>query len=45
MEFEMAQILVGISSWADTEHIIFKNKHSDFPVRNALEMKDLLGLT
>lgn len=25
-------------------HIIFKNKHADFPVKNALQMKELLGL-
>ena len=25
-------------------HIIFKNKHADFPVENALMMKKLLGL-
>lgn len=25
-------------------HIIFKNKHADFPVRNAVRMKELLGL-
>jgi hypothetical protein len=27
---------------AETLHIIFKNKHADFPVRNALEMQSLL---
>ncbi|MBI4596222.1 MAG: DUF72 domain-containing protein, partial [Candidatus Tectomicrobia bacterium] len=26
-------------------HVIFKNKHADFPVRNAMQMKELLGLT
>jgi uncharacterized protein YecE (DUF72 family) len=26
-------------------HIIFKNKHADFPVKNAVRMKELLGLT
>ena len=26
-------------------HIIFKNKHADFPVKNATRMKELLGLT
>jgi len=26
-------------------HVIFKNKHADFPVRNAVQMKGLLGLT
>lgn len=26
-------------------HVIFKNKHADFPIRNALQMKELLGLT
>jgi len=26
-------------------HVIFKNKHADFPVRNALRMRELLGLT
>ena len=25
-------------------HIIFKNKHADYPVQNALQMKGLLGL-
>ena len=26
-------------------HVIFKNKHADFPVKNAVRMKELLGLT
>lgn len=26
-------------------HVIFKNKHADFPVKNAAHMKELLGLT
>ena len=25
-------------------HVIFKNKHADFPVKNAVRMKELLGL-
>ena len=25
-------------------HVIFKNKHADYPVRNAIEMKELLSL-
>lgn len=28
---------------AEVVHIIFKNKHADFPVRNALQMIELLG--
>lgn len=30
---------------ADELHVIFKNKHADFPVRNAERMRELLGLT
>ncbi|MGD0794349.1 MAG: DUF72 domain-containing protein [Dehalococcoidales bacterium] len=30
---------------ADELHIIFKNKHAEFPVKNAMQMKELLGLT
>jgi hypothetical protein len=26
-------------------HVIFKNKHADYPVRNAIQMKELLGVT
>lgn len=26
-------------------HLIFKNKHTDFPVKSAIQMKELLGLT
>ncbi|MBI4289831.1 MAG: DUF72 domain-containing protein [Chloroflexi bacterium] len=26
-------------------HLIFKNKHADYPVRNAAQMKEMLGLT
>jgi uncharacterized protein YecE (DUF72 family) len=29
---------------ADTVHVIFKNKHADYPIRNAIEMKGLLGV-
>lgn len=29
----------------DELHVIFKNKHADFPVRNAEQMKALLGIT
>ncbi|HTY82153.1 MAG TPA: DUF72 domain-containing protein, partial [Dehalococcoidales bacterium] len=29
---------------ADEVHVIFKNKHQDFPVKNAQQMKKLLGL-
>jgi len=29
----------------ETLHLIFKNKHADYPVSNALEMKRLLRLT
>jgi hypothetical protein len=25
-------------------HVIFKNKHADYPVRNAIHMKELLGI-
>ena len=30
---------------AESVHVIFKNKHADYPVQNALQMKKLLGLT
>ncbi|MBI4303566.1 MAG: DUF72 domain-containing protein [Chloroflexi bacterium] len=30
---------------AEELHIIFKNKHADFPVRNAIRMQELLGIT
>lgn len=29
---------------SEVVHLIFKNKHADYPVRNALQMKELLGI-
>jgi uncharacterized protein YecE (DUF72 family) len=39
---EWAPRLADMAGSAETLHIIFKNKHADFPVRNALEMQSLL---
>ncbi len=47
-EVELDEWIPGIHAMTkNTEklHIIFKNKHADFPVENALMMKKLLGLT
>lgn len=46
-ETELAEWAPRIREMAEnTEevHVIFKNKHADFPVRNALQMKKLLGI-
>lgn len=40
-----AQKIRSMAKKADELHVIFKNKHADFPVTNALQMKSLLGLT
>ena len=34
----------AMASQAETLQVIFKNKFADYPVRNALEMKSLLGI-
>jgi uncharacterized protein YecE (DUF72 family) len=34
----------AVAKKAQEVHVIFKNKHADYPVRNALEMKELLDL-
>ncbi len=47
-EEELTEWAPGIRRMAEKAaevHVIFKNKHADFPVRNALRMKELLGLT
>jgi len=46
-ESELQEWIPRIRSMAERSeelHIIFKNKHADFPVRNAIQMKELLGL-
>ena len=40
---EWAPRLRAMAAETDELHVIFKNKHADFPVRNALEMQELLG--
>ena len=35
----------GMAEKSRELHIIFKNKHADFPVQNAIQVKALLGLT
>lgn len=45
---ELKECVPGIQAMAKYSeylHLIFKNKHADFPVKNALMMKELLGLT
>jgi len=45
---ELKEWLPGVKKIAEKSqelHIIFKNKHADFPVRNAVQMRNLLGLT
>jgi len=41
---EWVPAIKGIMGRAETLHLIFKNKYADYPVRNALELKGLLGL-
>jgi uncharacterized protein YecE (DUF72 family) len=45
---ELKECVPAIQAMAEKSenlHLIFKNKHADFPVKNALMMKELLGLT
>jgi len=46
-EEELKEWLPRIKQLAQTAevHVIFKNKHLDFPLRNVLQMQSLLGLT
>jgi len=47
-EYELREWIPKIQPIAENTnemHIIFKNKHSDYPVRNAIQMKELLGIT
>lgn len=47
-EAELKEWLPKIKTMAEKSrelHIIFKNKHADFPVQNAAQLKALLGLT
>ena len=47
-EAELREWVPRIRSMAEEArelHIIFKNKHVDFPVKNAMRLKELLGLT
>lgn len=37
--------LMSMAKSALELHVIFKNKHADFPVQNAIQMKKLLGIT
>lgn len=37
--------ILSMAKSARELHVIFKNKHADFPVRNAIQMKKLLGIT
>lgn len=41
---EWAPRIHSMSKNAETVHVIFKNKHADDPVRNAVEMRELLGI-
>jgi uncharacterized protein YecE (DUF72 family) len=44
---ELKEWVPGIQAMAkktENLHLIFKNKHADFPIKNALMMKELLGL-
>ena len=46
-EDELKEWVPKIQSMAENTkklHVIFKNKHADFPVNNAVRMKELLGL-
>jgi uncharacterized protein YecE (DUF72 family) len=42
---EWAPRIQSMAKSARELHVIFKNKHADFPVRNAIQMKELLGIT
>lgn len=47
-EAELKEWVPRIQSMAKSSrelHVIFKNKHADYPVRNAIQMKELLGIT
>ncbi len=46
-EEELEEWLPRIRRLAETVevHVIFKNKHADFPIRNVTQMKTLLGIT
>lgn len=37
--------ILRMAKKASEVHVIFKNKHADFPIRNAAQMKELLGIT
>ena len=37
--------ILSMAEKAQKLHVIFKNKHADFPARNAIRMMELLGLT
>lgn len=41
---EWAPKIWRMAEQADDVHAIFRNKWEDYPVRNALEMKEMLGL-
>jgi len=42
---EWAPKILSMAKSARELHVIFKNKHADYPVRNAIQMKELLGIT
>lgn len=42
---EWAPRVLSMAKSSRELHVIFKNKHEDFPVRNAIQMKELLGIT
>jgi uncharacterized protein YecE (DUF72 family) len=42
---EWAPRILSMAKSARELHVIFKNKRADYPVRNAIQMKKLLGLT
>jgi len=42
---EWAPRILSMAKSARELHVIFKNKHADFPVKNAIQMKDMLGIT
>jgi uncharacterized protein YecE (DUF72 family) len=42
---EWAPRIQELAGKADAVHVIFKNKHADYPIQNATAMKKLLGLT
>jgi uncharacterized protein YecE (DUF72 family) len=46
-ESELREWVPGIRKMAERAaalHVIFKNKHSDFPVRNAQQLRQMLGM-